>query len=555
LDTRDPALAAAAPGGDSPSSARTRGVPRPSLGGHPLGALTVLLVEDGAADAALVKELLAGIEQPSIFVDHVATLAAAAPLVQTRRPDAVLLDLGLPDANGLDTVRRVRALDDAVPIVVLTGHDDEEQGIAAVREGAQDFLVKGRFSADLLARAIQYAIAREQLARQLRDGRARVAHADKLEALGRLAGGVAHGFNNLLTVIQAHASLLLQELPSWAPGHDDVMTIAAAARRGAALTDQLLTFCRGRTSRPTVVDVNLVALDAAEVLKRTVDADIEVDTDLAISPGSAEVDRGELEQVVMNLAANACDAMPAGGRLVIETRSVHLHAELETGGARLRPGAYVAIAVHDTGVGMDDATRARTFEPFFTTKDATLGAGLGLATAYGIVKQAGGDIAVDSEPGRGSSFRVYLPRCARSATAPAGRADAIAPAAARPRKLLLIEDDRAVRRAMRRMLERAGYVVVEAATGRGALASMARELDIGLVVTDVLMPDMNGIEVARRLTTLYPHLPVLFVSGHKDGLTESDGLPPTHGFLGKPFQPDQLLAKIDELIAAAAAGA
>jgi PAS domain S-box-containing protein len=378
--------------------------------------------------------------------------------------------------------------------------------------------------------------------------------AQKMEAVGRLAGGVAHDFNNLLTAIKGYADLLLDDLPEGNPARDDVAEIRAAAQRAAELTRQLLAFSLRQVLQPRLVDMNGVVTSLEKMLRRLIAEDVELVQRLAPSLGAVWADPGQLDQVVINLAVNARDAMPRGGRLTIETGNVVLS---EAGAAHhpsgLAPGAYVALRVTDTGHGMDEDTLARIFEPFFTTRDG-VGTGLGLATVYGIVQQSGGRVWAESSPGRGATFHVWLPRAQSEVGA-----DADAPAAAPLRAggsetVLLVEDEDGVRALAGRILRRCGYQVVDAANGRDAIDVAARHPGpIHLLLTDVVMPGMSGADLATRLTAINPALRVLFMSGYPGDALAQHGLTGERlQMITKPFPADRLASRVREVLDAAA---
>ena len=377
---------------------------------------------------------------------------------------------------------------------------------------------------------------------------AQLHQSQKMEAVGRLAGGVAHDFNNLLTVILGYSNLLLDQLAENRLLYQEVDEIKRAADRATALTQKLLAFSRKQVLSLRPVNVNVVVEGMADMLRRLIGEDIELGMKLDPGLGFTRVDPGQIEQVVMNLAVNARDAMPRGGRLSIETTDVELDAAL----ARIRAlqaGPYVMLAVTDQGAGMDEATQARLFEPFFTTKDPGKGTGLGLSTVYGIVRQCGGSIFVDSEPGRGSSFKVYLPRV--EGVGEAETADRLSPGEARgDETIVLVEDEPMVCALVSEVLRKNGYQVLEFANGREASARL-RHHDgrIHALVTDVVMPGMSGIELARQLAQDRPDIRILYLSGYTDDLVERQGaLRPGRGFLQKPFTPDTLLHRVRELL-------
>jgi two-component system cell cycle sensor histidine kinase/response regulator CckA len=376
---------------------------------------------------------------------------------------------------------------------------------------------------------------------------AQLHRAQKLEAVGRLAGGVAHDFNDLLTVILGYSDLLLDQLDEDRILYQEVAEIRRAADRASTLTQQLLTFGRKQVLSPRPVNLNPIIGARLDALRKLIGEGIELTTKLEGDLALTRVEPGQVEQMVMNLAANARDAMPQGGLLTIETANV----ELDAAGARrcaVQPGSYVTLAVTDTGYGMDAATQARLFEPFFTTKVPGKGTGLGLSSVYAIVRQCGGNILVTSEPGRGSNFRIYLPRAEEEAGAGPAK---LAPDEARgDETVVLVEDEPLVKNLVGEVLRKRGYQVMEFVNGREALARASRHSGlIHLLVTDVVMPGMSGIELARHLALGRPEMRILFISGYTDDLVGRQGvLQPGRAFLQKPFTPDALLRRVRMLL-------
>ena len=378
---------------------------------------------------------------------------------------------------------------------------------------------------------------------------AQLRQAQKMEAVGRLAGGIAHDFNNLLTAIIGYTDLALADLREGDPMRQDMEEILRAAHRAAGLTRQLLAFSRQQVLAPRVLDLNDVVQSVDKMLRRLVGEDIELQSVLAPGLGRVKADPGQLEQVIVNLAVNARDAMPTGGKLTIETANVEMGETRGRDLATVPAGRYVMLAITDSGTGMDEETKARIFEPFFTTKQQGKGTGLGLATVYGIVKQSGGFIWVYSEPGHGTTFKIYLPRVE-------GAADALAPpvgTAAVPRgteTVLIVEDEAAVRALAKTALARKGYRVLEAANGGEALLLCESERSpIHLLVTDVVMPGLGGADLARRLAPLRPDMKVLFISGYADQAAARHGtIEPGAAYLEKPFSLDALARKVREVL-------
>jgi CheY-like chemotaxis protein len=370
-----------------------------------------------------------------------------------------------------------------------------------------------------------------------------------MDAVGRLAAGVAHDFNNLLTIIIGSADVMQEQLSVSGDHATEIRDIMLAAESASSLTKQLLAFSRQQVLDTAAFDVNGLLTDMTGMLGRIIDRNIEVTLNLAPDLSPALADRGQLEQIVMNLVVNARDAMPDGGRLIIETANVELensvfHAE------SIVPGHYVMASVTDTGSGMSLETQRRLFEPFYTTKELGKGTGLGLSTTYGIVKQSKGHIWVYSEIGRGTTFKVYLPSAMETPVVPIVAPVAVVPTGRATETILLVEDEESVRRLVRRILDGAGYNVLEAANGEQAERSFAEHGEsIGLVVTDMIMPGMTGPELIGRLRTRTPALRALVMSGYTDQTTlATSGVDCSQAFLQKPFTGSELMRQVRALL-------
>jgi two-component system cell cycle sensor histidine kinase/response regulator CckA len=609
-----------------------------------LDGIRVLLVEDNPGDARLFTELVRDTGAGQWNLVHVDRLSAALERLRHETFDVMLLDLSLPDADGLDTLIRAHTEAPKVPIVVLTGHDDEALAVRAVRAGAQDYLVKGRMDGDLLVRSIRYASERGRAVEALErreehyrsliensmdlisimnldgtiryvspsherllgypldalvgrnvlsfvhsedkarvqtaltngnngrpvecrirhsDGSWRVLesfsrdlshvagvngmvvnarditerkhleeqlhHSQRLEAVGRLAGGVAHDFNNLLMVITGYSHMLLDGMHPGDPARQDLEQVVKASERATDLTRQLLAFSRRQGVRASLVNLNALVQEMDRMLRRILGEDIELVIQLAPDLKTVRADPGQIEQVILNMAVNARDAMPSGGQLLIETKN-----------SALPRRDCVTISISDTGIGMEAPVLSRVFEPFFTTKEQ--GTGLGLATSYGIIKENGGDLRVESTPGKGTSFLIELPVTEQTSE------HMESPKESRPPRgtetILLVEDEDGVRRVVETMLTRHGYQVLSASSYKEAIAAAERHRGtIHLLITDMVMPGMSGRKMAECLVAGRSDMKVLYVSGYGDAKAQTD----TH-FLQKPFSTEELATKIRELL-------
>jgi two-component system cell cycle sensor histidine kinase/response regulator CckA len=620
-----------------------------------LEGIRALLVEDNPGDARLFFELVRETGAGYLKLEHVDRLDKALARLSDEHFDVVLLDLSLPDEQGLTTLLRTHAHAPKVPIVILTGLDDEAVAVRAVRAGAQDYLVKGRVDGDLLVRSMRYATERwravealerrEEHYRSLiehsldlisilnidgtiryvspshervlgyhseelvgrnvfgfmhgddlagvketfaradgaasfefrfrhKDGSWRMIesfgrnlshvpgvaglvvnsrdvtdrkrleeqlhHSQRLEAVGRLAGGVAHDFNNLLMIITGYSQMLLDGMQPGDPKQSDLEQVVKAAERATDLTRQLLAFSRRQVVRPVILNLNVLVRDMDRMLRRVLGEDIKLIA--SFSPGlkTVRADPGQLEQVILNIAVNARDAMPQGGKLTLETANIEVTEELVRTHPTPKVGHYALLSLQDTGFGMDAEVLSRLFEPFFTTKEK--GTGLGLSTSYGIIKQSGGDIGVDSKPGQGATFRIYLPVAdepVEPMEPPRG-----SPVPRGAETILLVEDEDGVRGVVETMLTRHGYNVLSTASCEEAMAFAERYVGrIHLLITDIVMPGMSGRTMAERLIAQRPETKVLYVSGYGGPVTSDT----TSGFLQKPFTTDELARKIRDL--------
>ena len=507
--------------------------------------IDVLLVDDDEEDYLLTRDMLSTLGGVRHQTHWVSDCRSALEAVQEGDHDVCLVDYRLGAENGIDLVRALIADGHDLPVIILTGHGDHDVDLEATQAGAADYLVKGEFSPPLLERAIRYAIQSRANLRALGEHEEELRQTQKMEAIGRLAAGIAHDFNNLLLVIRGYSAMLLKSLDDdKLRGH--LHQIDSAAERAADFTRQLLAFSRQQVLHPEVIDPNGVVRETLELVSRMLGDDIKLEVELEPQPDPILVDRGQLGQVMLNLVVNARDAMEGGGRLAVRTANVEVGTAHAADHLDVVPGRYVLLQVTDSGPGMDEVTQSRAFDPFFTTKDG--GTGLGLATVHGIVKQSGGHIWLYSEPGMGTTFKVYFP-IADEPVVPAAEPGEVGSLEG-SETILLVEDSELVRGLVAETLESFGYSMLVAASGPEALAlAESHPGTIGLLLTDVVMPQMNGRELAERLLAKDPGLRVLFTSGYPADTLIRHGVEEARAaFIEKPYMPHELARKLREVL-------
>jgi PAS domain S-box-containing protein len=477
---------------------------------------------------------MAGIDGRVLFINHAGRELLGLPA------DREVASLAIAQFHTDEGMKRAS-------IIREQGHWEGEGHLRHFQTGA---LIPTQISSFLMRANDGQALGFATIQRDLRETRRLEEHlrqAQKMEAIGRLAGGVAHDFNNLLSIILSYTWLTLEDLSSDSPLREDLLQISLAGERAAALTQQLLAFSRQQVLELHVADLNELVTGMEKLIRRMLGEDIELTMQLGTPLGKIRVDKTQIEQVLLNLAVNARDALPNGGTLSIATQNVDRVADVATDDDGLTPGPYVMLTVTDSGIGMDEATRARVFEPFFTTKPIGKGTGLGLATVFGIVKQSAGQVSVVSEPGGGTTFRIYLPRCdSEAVTTPTLRPAAAQVHSALAATILLVEDDAQVRTLMQTILKRAGYQVLDYADPLEAIERCERSPEhIDLLLTDVVLPKLNGRYLAERVLALRPLTRVIYVSGYsEETISERGVLEAGAVLLKKPITPAALLERV-----------
>ncbi|MBI1875907.1 MAG: response regulator [Acidobacteria bacterium] len=515
----------------------------------------VIVIADNASVLRRVSLSLGEAIRGGCRVESMSGSEAGLAALSRETYDLCLLHHQMGGGQGLTVMKTARASGCRVPFLVLLDQAADTLEMSAIAQGADECVPLDTASDAALERQVRRSVARARAldAERERDLTERrrledqLRQAQKMEAIGQLAGGVAHDFNNLLMVILGYCETLSLSLPEGGPTLGQVLEIKKAGSRAAQLTQQLLAFSRRQILQPKVIDLNWIIADTDRMLRRLIGENIVFRTKLASELRPVKADPGQIQQVLLNLVVNARDAMPDGGAVTIETANVQLDATyLGMVHSSLKAGGYVMLSVTDTGTGMDAETLSHLFEPFFTTKGLK-GTGLGLATVYGVVQQSGGDILPDSEPGRGTTFRIYLPQ----ATADLAEQRLETPAAlAGEERVLIVEDEGPVRALVTAMLRRQGYDVLEAASAEEALALEEKDGDdIDLLVADVVMPGLSGTELTQRMKDLRPRMKVLFISGHTDHVQLRNELhkPGVH-FLQKPFTATALGRKVRDVL-------
>lgn len=504
----------------------------------------LLVIEDSEDDTLLVVSEFKNNGYDAIFerVDSPDTLVAA---LEKSEWDVVIADHAMPKFDSIRALELFQARGLDIPFIVVSGKIGEEIVVEALKAGANDYIMKDNLLR--LVPAVEREIREARLRKERKKIKSELRQSQKLESIGRLAGGISHDFNNILTAIGGYAELTAKDLGPKHPRYSTVMEIQKATKRASALTRQLLTFSQRQRFLPQVLDLNTVAANFENMLQRVLGEDIELVTKLEAGSDRVEADQLGIEQILLNLAVNAREAMPDGGKLTIRTANVQIDEEFARTHPGLRPGPYVLISASDSGIGMDKETKSHLFEPFFTTKDG--GTGLGLSTIYGIVLQSKGHIMVESWAGQGSTFTIFVPHCDKRPPRNTELITMPSDALQGSETVLVVDDEEAVRAMLAEALATNGYKTVQAANGMEAIQIFEKHLDqVDLVITDVVMPGISGPELKTKLVEKRPDIKVLYISGYPDRAVGEGLLGAGVYFLQKPFSLERLARKVRETL-------
>ncbi|MDO8805903.1 MAG: response regulator [Elusimicrobiota bacterium] len=507
--------------------------------------LQLLIMDDEKSHIEAIRRAFAE-AGGTVDIHAVGTLREYRERVAVHPPDIALVDLNLPDGRGVEVLSY--PLEDApFPALVMTAFGTQQIAVEVMKAGALDYVVKSPEVFADMPHTVERVLREWALLQRNKRVEAELRQSQKMESVGRLAGGVAHDFNNLLTAITCGS--LMKELAADDPKRGDVKEILAAADRAASLTSQLLAFSRKQMLSPKIVNLNASVGGMVEMLTRLIGEDIRLKTRLAARSCQVKVDQGQMDQLIVNLAVNARDAMPKGGTLVLETAIVTPGKDFFSKYTELPRGPLVCLSISDTGIGMSEEVKEHLFEPFFTTKDKSKGTGLGLATVFGIVKQSGGEIEVESEPGRGTTFRIYLPHIEAGLIARDKDKDQ-GVVLKGTETVLLVEDEDNLRRLGERLLRMSGYKVIVAANGKEALEAVERHgKPVDLLLTNIVMSGMSGRELALELARRKLAHRTLYMSGYTDDAIVQHGvLEPGIAFIYKPFTIKALSLRLREVL-------
>lgn len=507
--------------------------------------LKILHLEDNDRDVELIENV---IREENISADIEVVDNREAFIQAIKKPyDLILADFTLPSLDGLNALAFVQKECPDTPFIFVSGTLGEEQAVECIKSGAIDYVLKNQLGR--LIPSIHRALRESEERKVRKQLEEQLFQTQKLDAIGRLAGGIAHDFNNQLTVISGFTDIALSKLKPEDPIRQDLEEIKNAGERSSHLTRQLLSFTRKQIEEKKLIDLNELILNMDKMLRRLIGENIEYSTIPDEKIGKVLADPSQIEHILVNLVVNGRDAMPDGGRLVIETSEVILDQEYVQAHTGVKPGEYVMVMVSDTGAGIPSEVKKHLFEPFFTTKGKGKGTGLGLATSHAIIKQNGGHIGVYSEEGHGSTFKIYLPLAKEEREVVSKKKEVVQ---AGTENILIVEDEEAVRKIITDMLSSNGYVVHVAEDGKAAIDKVAElkknSQKIDLLLTDVVMPQMTGAELSGQIRKFNPEIKVLFMSGYTDTFVKQEMIGPGSYFIQKPLSVIKLTSKVREVL-------
>jgi polar amino acid transport system substrate-binding protein len=510
--------------------------------------MSILLAEDESAHATAIHRAFENAGK-KVQISVAGTLAEFRRIAQENPPDIAIMDLNLPDGRAVDALTWPPEAG-PFPILLMTSYGNEHVAVEAIKAGALDYIVKSAEAFVEMPRTVERALREWNLLRERRHLEEQLRHSQKMEAIGQLAGGVAHDLNNILMVIYGYCSTLRMKVGNNFPFISDIDHIYSAAERAANLTRGLLAFSRKQIMAPKVVNLNEIVLNFGKLLTRIIGEDISFRTVSTGKPLIINADSGQIEQVLMNLATNARDAMPDGGVLTIETELQEIDEGLLLADGFGTPGRYAVISISDTGKGMDAETRKRIFEPFFTTKEVGKGTGLGLAIVYGVIKQHNGFITARSDPGMGTTFKIYLPQVYAEKICADEREDISECLLIGSETVLVAEDDSEIRELAEMVLTKFGYKVILAADGLDAIENFKDNMEnVDILIMDMIMPKKSGREAYEEIRKLSPAARVLFISGYSPDLLHNRGfLDSGEEVIIKPIQPMELVKRVRSIL-------
>ena len=505
----------------------------------------VLLIEDDEDDYILVRKLFSRIASAHYELDWVQTYTAALSAMAKGKHDVFLVDYRLGERNGIELLEEIRAKGSHTPAIFLTGHPDRTIDVEAMKAGADDYLVKGQISADLLERSVRYAIERRQAAETHRQLEEQLRQAQKMEAVGTLSGGIAHDFNNILAAIIGFTEMVIDDVSDNPDVQHKMEQVLKAGFRGRDLVKQILTFSRRSEKEKKELHLSPLIQETFKLLRASIPTTVEMKFDLDAGRDVVHGDPSQVQQIMMNLCANASHAMrERGGILEVSLRAMNLDSRELLPEPDMSPGEYLILSVRDAGHGIDEAVMKRIFEPFFTTKERGQGTGLGLAVVYGIVKSHHGGISVSSRPNQGSVFRVYLPATSPTAEVQ-GETASWETLPTGTERILFVDDEDAIVELGQGVLTRLGYKVVAKKSSREALETFRGDGIFDLVITDQTMPEMTGVMLAAELLKLKPDLPVILCTGYSESASrETAQKVGIRDFLMKPLSNRELAGAV-----------